>query len=75
MRPGPAASNRSYSRRNETSVPTECIFYFLIGLVLAQRIDGPDCRRNPTDDRQLQKQADNAGKWATDGKELKPRQQ
>ena len=33
---------------------------FLVGLVLRQRVDGPDRSRQPTDDRQLKQQTDDS---------------
>src|SRR5690606_33448201 len=41
----------------------------LVGLVLAQRIDGPDCRRPAADQGDLQDKADDAGDRAPDGEE------
>lgn len=41
----------------------------LVGLVLAQRIHGPDGSRHPADQRELENEADDAGDGAADGKE------
>lgn len=49
--------------------------YFLVGLVLAQRVDGPYGRRKPAYERDLQDKADNAGDGAPDREKGKPRQQ
>jgi hypothetical protein len=48
---------------------------FPIGGVLAERINRPDAGRNPSDDRELQDEADDTRKRAADGKERQPRQQ
>ena len=44
----------------------------LVGLILAERVDGPDGGRNPADECDLQNQADDAGKGSANGEELKP---
>src|SRR5688572_8328008 len=45
-----------------------------IGLVLAERIHRPDCRGEPSDERDLQDEADNAGDRPSDREERKKRQ-
>ena len=45
---------------------------FLIGVVLAQGVYGPDGCREPANDRDLQDQANNAGDGTTDGEEGQP---
>lgn len=47
----------------------------LVGLVLAQRVHGPDRGGNPADQRDLEDQAEDAGEGAADGEELEPGEQ
>ena len=44
----------------------------LVGLVLAQGVDGPDGGGEPADQRDLQDKADDSGDWAADGEEGQP---
>lgn len=46
----------------------------LVCLVLAQSIDGPDCSRYPSDDGDLEQQADDSCERAANREELQPRQ-
>lgn len=46
----------------------------LVGLVLTQRVHGPNGGRQPADDRNLQNQANNSGNRATNGEEGQPGQ-
>lgn len=48
------------------------LFDFLVRLVLAEGVDRPDCGGNPADDRNLKKQADDAGNGSANGEKLKP---
>lgn len=57
----------------ENALPTvKGVVNLLVGFVLAERVDGPDRRRNPADERDLKHQADDAGEGSADGEELKP---
>ena len=48
---------------------------FLIGMILTDRISRPDCRRDPTDQGNLQNKAHDARDWAVDREKGKPGQQ
>jgi hypothetical protein len=47
----------------------------LIGLVLAESVDGPYCGRDPTDERDLENETEHTGERAPDGEEGKPGKQ
>ena len=47
----------------------------LVGLVLAEGVDGPDGGGDPADHGDLEDEADNAGEWASDGEEGEPGQE
>lgn len=49
--------------------PTRRLLDLLGGAVLAERIDRPERRRDPADQRELQNQADDAGNRPADGEE------
>lgn len=55
--------------------PVERTLNLLIGLELAQGIDGPQCGGNPTDQCELQDQADDTGNGTADGEEGHERQE
>jgi hypothetical protein len=44
----------------------------LIGLVLAECVDGPDSGGHPTEKSDLQDETQHACKWPTDGEERQP---
>ncbi|SRR5260370_39148708 len=44
----------------------------LVGLVLAKRVDGPDGGGQPTDESDLQDEADDSGEGPADGEEGQP---
>lgn len=46
-----------------------------VGLVLRERIDGPDRRRNPAEQGALQHQAEQAGEGSSDEEESEPRKE
>ena len=41
---------------------------FLVGFVLTERINGPNCGWQPTDKRDLKYETNNSCYWAADGK-------
>ncbi|AFI68537.1 hypothetical protein BP354E_5499 [Burkholderia pseudomallei 354e] len=58
-----------------SGTPAECLFDLPVGLVLAERVHGPDRRGQPADQRDLKDQADDARERAADREKLQSGQQ
>lgn len=56
-------------------LPAQGVPDFLIGLVLAERVNRPDGGGNPADQGDLQDEADKSGERSADGEELDPGEQ